>query len=360
MNKGQKSLSINETFIIDAENDGTMSACTGFFTNSLISCTGNTQILLGQDLVSVNLALSATTFFGDGSNLTGISTQDTFVTGGTYSAGTAVFTNNTGGTFSVSGFPEKTSDLINDGEDGENPYITNQDNIPIELVLSLNDLNLVEFGSDEEMNLALKNYFANNNLVINEEQIYDIKIVSISNIEPLLFNFRYVFRDRYANDILSIPKYNIYPYYLKVKNVLYQLNDSFDYTDNPSVFVEDFNTLLSTIPGLNGSTLFLNNDKNLVIDFKVDLNFFNGNFEFYNQHVNNTQLSKVRVTKLNDTEVELKYFFSYDYFITDDFVFNEIDNIFYESSRELRRSIGNVGEVLDLSLIYPINEFLDE
>jgi len=32
------------------------------------------------------------------------STQDTFVTGGTYSSGTAVFTNNTGGTFNVSGF----------------------------------------------------------------------------------------------------------------------------------------------------------------------------------------------------------------------------------------------------------------
>lgn len=52
---------------------------------------------------SINV-LSATTFFGDGSNLTGISTQDTFVTGGTYSAGTAEFTNNTGGTFNVIGF----------------------------------------------------------------------------------------------------------------------------------------------------------------------------------------------------------------------------------------------------------------
>ncbi len=39
-------------------------------------------------------------------NLTSIfgSSGDTFVTGGTYSAGTATFTNNTGGTFNVTGF----------------------------------------------------------------------------------------------------------------------------------------------------------------------------------------------------------------------------------------------------------------
>lgn len=108
MNNGQKSLSINETFIIEAENDGTMSACTGFFTNTIVSCTGNTQIILGANIIQTDSAFSATTFYGDGSNLTGISTQDTFVTGGTYSAGTAVFTNNTGGTFSVTGFSTST------------------------------------------------------------------------------------------------------------------------------------------------------------------------------------------------------------------------------------------------------------
>jgi hypothetical protein len=48
--------------------------------------------------------ISGGTLYGDGSNLVGISTQDTFVTGGTYSNGTAIFTNNTGGTFNVTGF----------------------------------------------------------------------------------------------------------------------------------------------------------------------------------------------------------------------------------------------------------------
>jgi hypothetical protein len=54
--------------------------------------------------------ISATTFYGDGSNLTGLSTQDTYLTGGTYSNGTATFTNNTGGTFTVTGF--KTSEVF--------------------------------------------------------------------------------------------------------------------------------------------------------------------------------------------------------------------------------------------------------
>jgi hypothetical protein len=115
MNNGQKSLSINETFIIESENDGTMSACTGFFTNALVSCTGNTQILLGTNIIQANSAFSATTFYGDGSNLTGISTQDTFVTGGTYSEGTTIFTNNTGGTFNVTGFYTGTTDVFTTG-----------------------------------------------------------------------------------------------------------------------------------------------------------------------------------------------------------------------------------------------------
>jgi len=53
------------------------------------SLTGITSISVGS--------ISATTYQG-------ISTTDTFVTGGTYSSGTAIFTNSTGGTFSVTGF----------------------------------------------------------------------------------------------------------------------------------------------------------------------------------------------------------------------------------------------------------------
>jgi hypothetical protein len=113
MNNGQKSLSINETFIIEAENDGTMSACTGFYTNALISCSSNVQLLLGNNIIEANSPFSATTFYGDGSNLTGISTQDIFVTGGTYdqNSGIATFINNTGGTFNVTGFYTGATDI---------------------------------------------------------------------------------------------------------------------------------------------------------------------------------------------------------------------------------------------------------
>lgn len=45
--------------------------------------------------------ISGGTFYGDGSNLIGIS--DVFVTGGTFSGGVMTFVNNTGGTFSISG-----------------------------------------------------------------------------------------------------------------------------------------------------------------------------------------------------------------------------------------------------------------
>jgi hypothetical protein len=46
-------------------------------------------------------------------NVTGFKTSDLVVTGGTYNSGTATFTNNTGGTFSVSGF--KTDDIFISG-----------------------------------------------------------------------------------------------------------------------------------------------------------------------------------------------------------------------------------------------------
>ncbi len=115
MSNINKTAEINQTFIVEPFDGTGISACTDFYSNTIISCTGNTSILLGNDTVIFNgniLAnnITGTTFYGDGSYLTGISTQDTFVTGGTYNptTGTAVYTNNTGGTFSVTGF--NTSD----------------------------------------------------------------------------------------------------------------------------------------------------------------------------------------------------------------------------------------------------------
>ena len=79
------------------------------FSNNLLTITRNDGVSITSNInnfVNLNVSgtLSATTFYGDGSHLTGISTQDTYVTGGTYSNGIAIFTNNSGGTFTVSGF----------------------------------------------------------------------------------------------------------------------------------------------------------------------------------------------------------------------------------------------------------------
>jgi hypothetical protein len=101
----------------------------------------NTSFNVYVDSVSgltVNGVLSATTIsggtlYGDGSNLTGISTQDTFVTGGTYSNGTAIFTNNTGGTFNVTGFTTGNTlqqVLVNGNiSNGNNIIMSESDNI---------------------------------------------------------------------------------------------------------------------------------------------------------------------------------------------------------------------------------------
>jgi hypothetical protein len=96
---------VNETFIIEPAGES-LSACTGFYTNIIGSCTGNTQILLGTNTIKFIGQLS-----GDSIIINSISATtyqnlpiDIRVTGGTYSNGTATFKNNTGGTFTVSGF----------------------------------------------------------------------------------------------------------------------------------------------------------------------------------------------------------------------------------------------------------------
>jgi hypothetical protein len=86
--------------VIDlCENNGTL------YTDTISGCSPIN--ILSETYFKEGLSattISGDTFYGDGSNLVGISTQDTFVTGGTYSNGTAIFTNNTGGTFNVTGF----------------------------------------------------------------------------------------------------------------------------------------------------------------------------------------------------------------------------------------------------------------
>ena len=63
--------------------------------------------------LTVNGTLSATTYFGDGSNLTGISSEDNFVTGGTFSSEILTL-NRQNGSVTITGFTSTPS--LNDGE----------------------------------------------------------------------------------------------------------------------------------------------------------------------------------------------------------------------------------------------------
>jgi len=119
MSKLAKGYDINKTFVIKpllvTGQTFTVTACTGVYTNSIISCNNNnTNIFLGDDEIIINSTnLTGNTFFVNdlfGSTLSASTYLglpiDVFVTGGTYdnTNGIATLINNTGGTFNLSGF----------------------------------------------------------------------------------------------------------------------------------------------------------------------------------------------------------------------------------------------------------------
>jgi hypothetical protein len=102
--------------------------------NTIIPGVGN-SIVIGDGVT----ALTSNTLYANniviptGGTLNGvaiesgttISLTDTYVTGGTYSSGTTVFTNNTGGTFSVSGFSTGSTQYFTGGT-GSNSIVSTQ------------------------------------------------------------------------------------------------------------------------------------------------------------------------------------------------------------------------------------------
>ena len=108
-------------------NTGGTFSVSGFSTGGSTEFTGGT--VNGETNFTSGLSantISATTYFG--------LPTDIHVTGGTYSSGTTTFTNNIDGTFNVTGYPTKTSDLFNDGDDGISNFISLED-LPSSLVL---------------------------------------------------------------------------------------------------------------------------------------------------------------------------------------------------------------------------------
>lgn len=90
-----------------------------FGSSSFFSLTGGT--ISGNTIINGNLTVTGTSVFNI-ANATTISATtyyglpvDVYVTGGTYSAGTAVFTNNTGGTFNVTGFNTGLTNSLSSG-----------------------------------------------------------------------------------------------------------------------------------------------------------------------------------------------------------------------------------------------------
>jgi hypothetical protein len=75
---------IRNNYIVQTASEfDVLSACTGVYTNNLYSCTGDTVYI--NDNVSTNIVyanvFSGGTYYGDGSNLSGISTDNFYTTG---------------------------------------------------------------------------------------------------------------------------------------------------------------------------------------------------------------------------------------------------------------------------------------
>jgi hypothetical protein len=148
------SYAINKTFIVQTVDNAepTLSACTGVYSNAILSCSGNTSILLDLNTINVigdiftnnnvnantitainyfsgstqlsdvidSNSLTGGTYDGqvlslglkNGSNISVSGFTDIFVTGGTYSNGDILFINNTGGTFNVTGLFTGNTDVF--------------------------------------------------------------------------------------------------------------------------------------------------------------------------------------------------------------------------------------------------------
>jgi len=102
---GKSSANVNKTIVletIESGFDGTLTGCTSIVTNLVQSCTGNTSITMGTDLISTNDpiqlgSLSASTIFSGGTNLIDlIDNRDTYLSGSTLSGSTLILTRNDG------------------------------------------------------------------------------------------------------------------------------------------------------------------------------------------------------------------------------------------------------------------------
>jgi hypothetical protein len=103
-----RNTNVNQTFIIEAIDDATFSACTGIYTNYIASCFGDV-LYIGNNISSSGsfsgTSIYGTSFYSGGTNLsTIINNSSVYLTGGTYSNGTLTLKNNNLSTVNVTGF----------------------------------------------------------------------------------------------------------------------------------------------------------------------------------------------------------------------------------------------------------------
>ena len=89
--------------------------------------------------LTVNGALSATTYFGDGSNLTGISTDDNYVTGGTFSTNTLTL-NRQNGSVTITGFTSDSNTFVTGFTYNDANTFTISDNVGSAYTASINTM----------------------------------------------------------------------------------------------------------------------------------------------------------------------------------------------------------------------------
>ena len=120
-------MNINETFIIEPAFGSSSSLTGGTFDaqNKVLSLFNSDNTIITVDGFTDNYTTGATIFnnvvYFDRNdvlsaytlNLSAFSSQDTYITGGTYSNGSAIFINNTGGTFTINGFYTGNTDEDN-------------------------------------------------------------------------------------------------------------------------------------------------------------------------------------------------------------------------------------------------------
>lgn len=134
------------------------------FTTTLSDSTVFNATINTMTGLTINGSLSATTYLG--------LPTDVFVTGGTYSAGTAVYTNNTGGTFSVTGFNQSNSYKTTTGLTA---------NVTITVPHNLNNLDILvqtkDLTTNEMVLLAVDNYQLNSVDITSSVGITNIRIM---------------------------------------------------------------------------------------------------------------------------------------------------------------------------------------